>query len=269
MRSPLTNVLRWGWAATGASAGVWDDEGYQAITARLVQVVRDAGALAQLPLHLSSLVVATSWTGDFEDAMSLVAEIESVSGVTGTQLPASATMRLLALQGTEAKASATIARAIEQAEAGGPGMGASWAHWAAAVLYNGLARYADAAVAAQQASATSFDPWAGMWALPELVEGAARSGDMALARDALRRLDEAVGSCKTEWARGAYARARALVTKGDTADESYREAIDRLSRTRLRPELARAHLLYGEWLRSEDRRSDARKHLRVAHEEFS
>jgi DNA-binding NarL/FixJ family response regulator len=92
---------------------------------------------------------------------------------------------------------------------------------------------------------------------------------LALARDALRRLDEAVGSCKTEWARGTQARARALVTKGDTADELYREAIDRLSRTRLRPELARAHLLYGEWLRGEDRRSDARKHLRVAHEEFS
>jgi DNA-binding CsgD family transcriptional regulator/tetratricopeptide (TPR) repeat protein len=265
----VDDVLRWGWAATGASAGVWDDEGYQAITARLVQLVRDAGALAQLPLHLSALVVATSWTGDFEDAMSLVAEIESVSGVTGTQLPASATMRLLALQGTEAKASAAIRRAIEQAESGGPGMGASWAHWAAAVLYNGLGRHADAAAAAQQASATSFDPWAGMWALPELVEGAARSGDMALARDALRRLDEAVGSCKTEWARGTHARARALVTKGDTADELYREAIDRLSRTRLRPELARAHLLYGEWLRGEDRRSDARKHLRVAHEEFS
>jgi ATP/maltotriose-dependent transcriptional regulator MalT len=105
-----------------------------------------------------------------------------------------------------------------------------------------------------------------MWVLPELVEAAVRAGEAELARDALERLAETTQPCRTEFALGIEARCRALLSDGAAADDLYREAIERLRRTRLRPELARAHLLYGEWLRRENRRVAAREQLRTAHE---
>ena len=162
-----------------------------------------------------------------------------------------------------------IEATIQQAGAGALGMAATNAHWAAAVLYNGLARYQEAASAAQQATSNTFEPWISMWALPELVEAAARAGDAELARDALERLTDTTQPSGTDWALGVEARSRALVSDGAAADDLYREAIQRLSRTQLRPELARAHLLYGEWLRREGRRLDAREQLRTAHDLFT
>jgi DNA-binding CsgD family transcriptional regulator/tetratricopeptide (TPR) repeat protein len=262
---PVEDVLRWGWMATAASAVVWDDEGMDAIYARQVQLVRDAGALAQLPIHLSALGLARAWIGDFAGAAALVAESEGVSAATGNRFPPYMALRLRALQGSEAEASAPIASTIEQAVAGGQGMAATTAYWAAAVLYNGLARYEEAASAAQQATSDTFNPWISMWALPELVEAAARTGEAELARDALGRLAETTQPSGTEWALGVEARSRALLSDGEAAEERYREAIDRLGRTRLRPELARAQLLYGEWLRRQGRRVDAREQLRTAH----
>jgi ATP/maltotriose-dependent transcriptional regulator MalT len=135
-------------------------------------------------------------------------------------------------------------------------------------LYNGLARYDDAASAAVQAGSNPLDPWTTTWVLPELVEAAAREGDAELARDALMRLSDTTQPCGTDLALGIESRCRALLRDGVTAEGSYREAIDHLSRTRIRPELARAHLLYGEWLRRESRRLDARKQLRTAHKMF-
>ena len=143
------------------------------------------------------------------------------------------------------------------------------AHWAAAVPYNGLARYEEAASAARQATSNTFEPWVSTFALPELVEAAVRGGDIELARDALGRLAESTQPCGNDWALGIDARCRALLTDGAAGDALYREAIERLSRTRLRPELARAHLLYGEWLRRENRRVDAREQLRAAHKMFA
>ena len=150
----------------------------------------------------------------------------------------------------------------------GQGSVVSMALWAAAVLYNGLARYEKAASPARQATSNTFEPWISVWALPELLEAAARAGDTELARDALERLAETTQPAGTDWALGIEARCRALLSEGAGADELYREAIDRLSRTRLRPELARAHLLYGEWLRRENRRVDARAQLGAAHDQF-
>jgi ATP/maltotriose-dependent transcriptional regulator MalT len=175
-------------------------------------------------------------------------------------------LRLLTLQGREAEASVAIASVIEQAGTGGQGLAVAWAHWAAAVLYNGLARYQEAASAARRATSDTLNPWMSMWALPELVEAAARIGDTGFARDALGRLAETTQPVGTDVALGIEARCRALLSDGAAADDAYREAIDRLSRTRLRPELARAHLLYGEWLRRQGRRLDAREQLRTAHE---
>ena len=261
---PVEDVLRWGWMTVGASAAVWDHEGWLASCARQVQVVRDAGALAALPIHLTYLGMAIVWTGDFAGAASLITEIDSVAAVTGSRFPPYTLLRLRALQGREGEASAAIAAAIGQF--GGQGTTALRAYWAAAVLYNGLARYEEAASAARRATTDALNHWIPTWVLPELVEAAARGGDAELARDALDRLAEATQPCGTEFALGIEARCRALLSAGPAADELYREAIERLRRTRLRPELARAHLLYGEWLRRENRRVDARDQLRTAHE---
>jgi ATP/maltotriose-dependent transcriptional regulator MalT len=193
-----------------------------------------------------------------------VAEIESVAAVTGSRFPPYTLLRLRALQGREAEASAAIASAIEQF--GGQGMTATRAYWAAAVLHNGLGRYEEAAQAARQATTNALNHWIPTWVLPELVEAAARLGDAELARDALERLAKTTQPCRTEFALGIEARCRALLSDGAAADDLYREAIERLRRTRLRPEVARAHLLYGEWLRRENRRVDAREQLRTAHE---
>jgi ATP/maltotriose-dependent transcriptional regulator MalT len=162
-----------------------------------------------------------------------------------------------------------IEAAIQQATAGGQGLAVMAAHWAAAVLYNGLARYEEAASAAREVTTNAIDPWQSMFALPELVEAAARVGDTELARDALERLEETTQPARTDLALGIEARCRALLTDGDNADLLYREAIERLGRTQRRPELARAHLLYGEWLRREGRRADSREQLRAAHDMFN
>ena len=261
----MKDVLLWGWIAASASALLWDIEGMRANSAREVRLLRDAGALAALPSSLSNLAIATAWMGDFAGAASLIAETDSVAAATGSRQAPYALLRLLALQGREAEAAAPIASAIELAAPGGQGMASAWAHWAAAVLYNGLARYEEAASAARQAASDPLNWWS-MWVLPELVEAAVRAGEAELARDALERLAETTQPCRTEFALGIEARCRALLSDGAAADELYREAIERLRRTRLRPELARAHLLYGEWLRRENRRVDAREQLRTAHE---
>jgi DNA-binding CsgD family transcriptional regulator/tetratricopeptide (TPR) repeat protein len=261
---PAQDVLRWGWMAAGASAAVWDDEGLLASCVRQVQLLRDAGALAALPIHLTYLAMATLWTGDFAGAASLIAEVDGVAAATGSRFPPYALLRLRGLQGREGEASAAIASAIELF--GGQGMTATRADWATAVLFNGLGRYHEAASAARRATTDAPNHWIFMWILPELVEAAARAGDAELARDALERLARTTQPCGTGFGLGIEARCRALLSSGTEADGLYRESIERLSRTRLRPELARAHLVYGEWLRRENRRVDARTQLRAAHE---
>ena len=260
---PVEDVVRWGWMAPAASNAVWDNDGAHAISARQVQLIRDAGALAELPLYLSALGLASAWMGDFAGAASNVAEADSVAAATGSHFAPYTLLRLRALQGREAEASA----AIEQAAAGGPSA-ALYAQWAAAVLYNGLARYEAAAWSARQATSNTFEYWVSVWALPELVEAAMHVGDAELARDALERLAETTQPAGTDFALGIETRSRALLSDGTAANDLYREAIERFSRTRLRPELARAHLLYGEWLRREGRRVDAREQLRTAHHLF-
>jgi DNA-binding CsgD family transcriptional regulator/tetratricopeptide (TPR) repeat protein len=265
---PVEDVLLWGWIAPSASALLWDIEGMRASAAREVRLLRDAGALAALPPSLTNLGIATAWMGDFAGAASLIAESDSVAAATGSRQAPYALLRLLAMQGREAEATATIASAIEQAAPGEQGHTAAWAHWAAAVLYNGLARYEAAASAARQATADPRNWWS-MWVLPELVEAAVREGEAEPARDALERLAETTQPCGTDFALGIEARSRALLSDGAAADDLYREAIDRLRRAQLRPELARAHLLYGERLRRQGRRVDAREQLRTAHAMFA
>jgi DNA-binding CsgD family transcriptional regulator len=266
---PAEDVLHWGVLAGTASTAVWDSDGSSAILERQAQIVRDAGALAELPIHLSALAADKAWIGDFASAGILIAESDGVAAVTGSEIQTFAALRLRALQGKEAETSALIETTIEQADARGHGEAAKMAHWAAAVLYNGLARYDDAVSAASEAIANAIGPWTSIWALPELVEAAARRGDPELARDALERLAETTRPAGTDFALGIEARSRALLSDGAAAEDLYREALDRLSRTRLRPELARAHLLFGEWLRHEHRLRDAREQLQTAHDMFA
>ena len=265
---PIEDVLRWGWMAPAASALVWDFDAMHAIAERMVQLVRGAGALANLPTYLAQVGITTTWMGDFEGAALVVAESDSVAAATGSRIAPYTLLRLRALQGDGAEASATIAKATELAAAAGQGMATAWASWAAATLENGLGHYAEAAAAAQKATSDSLNPWMAMWSLPELVEAAARTGQIPLATDALARLSETTRPVGNDSSLGIEARSRALLNEGDLAEELYREAIDRLGRTRLRPELARAHLVYGEWLRREGRRVDARAQLREAHHLF-
>jgi DNA-binding CsgD family transcriptional regulator len=261
---PVEDVLRWGWMAVGAHNALWDCDGWYAVAARNVQVVRDAGELAALPTHLTYLGMATAWIGDFASTESLIAEIDSAAAVTGSRLPPYALLRLRALQGREDETAAAIERC------GGQGTTAPRALWATAVLNNGLARYAQAASAARLAvSEAALNHWVFVWMLPELVEAAVRIGDIGLAREAHLRLAQAAQPYESDFPLGIEARCRALLSDGEAADGMYREAIERLSRTQLRPEAARARLLYGEWLRRENHRAAAREQLRAAHEMLS
>jgi ATP/maltotriose-dependent transcriptional regulator MalT len=184
--------------------------------------------------------------------------------MTGSRTAPLTAMMLAALRGRQAEAAPLIEATL--AEAGGQGIAVAYAHWAAAILHNGLGRYADALAAARQASEDLTALPVAMWALPELIEAAGRGGDAGLARDALKQLAEITQSCDNDSALGIEARCRALLSDGADADDLYREAIDRLSRAELRPELARTRLLYGEWLRREGRRVAAREQLRAAHD---
>ncbi|GAA4203094.1 AAA family ATPase [Microbispora amethystogenes] len=264
---PAADVLRWGWVATGASAAIWDHEAMLAIYTRQVQVVRDAGALRELPYHLSTLAYALSWAGDFEGAAAVIAEGDTIAAATGNPLPPYPALRLLSLRGRESETVAMVSATIEASAASGFGMGITGAQWAAAVLYNGLARYPEAVHAAQSTPHIS-EPWLSTWMLPELAEAASRAGEADLARDAFERLAEATRPFSTDFARGLEARTRALVVDGPDTEDLYREAVERLSSAGLRPELARAHLLYGEWLRRESRRAEARDRLRTAYGMF-
>ncbi len=245
---------------------MWDLESLGAVIARQVELARGAGALAVLPIALNGQGAAVTWCGNLTAATSLIAEAQAVAEATGTHVVPYAAMLLEAFRGREAEALALIKATIKDALAGGEGLGVPYAGWMAAVLYNGLGRYEDALAAAQQASQDTSEPVVFAWALPELIEAAIRSGKPRLAAEALERLAETTKESEADWAAGIEARSRALLNDGQVAEGLYHEAIDRLGRTPLRPDLARAHLLYGEWLRRENRRVDARQQLRGAHE---
>jgi DNA-binding CsgD family transcriptional regulator len=185
---------------------------------------------------------------------------------TGTQLAPYAELGLAALGGRQAEAAALIEANIRDVNLRGEGIGIAVAEWANAVLNNGLGSYEKAMQAAQRATAHSVEMVIPTWAAVELVEAAARSGRNDVAADALRRLAERTTPSGTDWARGVEARSRALLSEDDTAGRLYLESIERLGRSRVRVDLARAHLLYGEWLRRRRRRVDAREQLRIAHD---
>ena len=258
--------LRWLWLASSDAAELWDDEGWAVLSARHVDMARAVGALSVLPLTLHSRAVAHVLAGELDDAASLVAELDAVQQATGTALAPYAALALAAWRGHEQQVVDLIEATLDEVVARGEGIGVLITQWARAVLANGLGRYDEAVLAAREAAEHPNDPAPASWGLSELVEAAARSGRPELAADAFARLEAITRAGGTDWALGVQARAHALLNDGDAAERLYREAIERLGRTRLRGELARARLLYGEWLRRTGRRVDAREQLRAAYE---
>jgi DNA-binding CsgD family transcriptional regulator len=228
-----------------------------------------SGALGELPLALTQRVFVHLLAGELGVAASLVSEIEAATEATATSLGPYGAVGLLALRGREAEAISLIDRSRAEITRRGEGIGLSVLDWALAVLYNGLGRYEEARAAALRVVAHPHELGTSNWSMAELIEAAVRAGDPTLAADTLRRLVEMTQASGTDWALGIASRSAALVADGARAEELYVEAIDRLGRTRMLVDLARAHLVYGEWLRRERRRLDARAHVRIAHDSFS
>jgi DNA-binding CsgD family transcriptional regulator len=259
--------LRWLWLACVGAVDLWDDESWYLLSTRHLQLARDAGALSELPIALISRICVHVWAGEFAAAASLNNEVEGVNEVTGSHLAPYGALALAAWRGHEAEAAELIEASMQELVDRGEGQGLGLIDWTRAVLYNGIGRYEDALDAAQQAGEHPEElPFA--WGLVELIEAATRTGKTARAAEALERLSETTRASGTEWALGIEVRSRALLSQGDAAERLYREAIDRLGRTRVRVELARAHLLFGEWLRRQRQRIEARTYLRTALEMF-
>ncbi|GAA1680715.1 helix-turn-helix transcriptional regulator [Mycolicibacterium murale] len=259
---------RWVFLAGTAAHFGCDDTSLDMLTSRHVDDARATGALSDVPLALSARAIALVFFGDLDGAAAVVDELQAAMEATGSRLAPYAELGVAAMQGHRDRAAALIESTVTEVTARGEGNGLTVARWAEAVLHNGHGDYRSALIAAQQA--TDFPPELGAsnWSLPELIEAAARTGAGEVAAEALGRLDQMAAACATPWALGLAARSRALTIDGDAAERCYREAIDQLSRTRVRAELARAHLVYGEWLRRERRRSEARTQLRTAHAMF-
>ena len=260
-------TVRW-WQAPLAAALVWDYENADVLSARQAQIARDLGALTDVPIGLNMRAFVHLFAGEFSEAGALAAEAHSVSEATTSSMAPYAAVALASFQGREAEAAALSEAATNDAQRRGEGNALTFFQWATAVLYNGLGRYDDALAAAQQAGNSPLVHFYVGWTLTELVEAAARSGKRERATQALSRLAEHTSACGTNWALGSEACCRALVSRGDAAERCYREAIERLGGTQLRWSLARARLVYGEWLRRQRRRRDARDQLRAAYQAF-
>jgi DNA-binding CsgD family transcriptional regulator len=262
--------LRWLWLAGRAAGFIWDYEGWDSLTRRQIRTARELGALAHLPLASSTRVGVHLFAGETQAAASLVEEADALAKATyGRIVPPYGALALAAFSGREDDAMRLVRTASEDFVARGEGMGLTVSQWVTAVLYNGLGRYEEAFAAADKATEDPRELWFSTFAAVELIEAASRSGRSDRAAETLELLSKSTQVGGTPWALGVEARSRAVVSHGEQAEALYREAIDRLEPTRLRFDLARTHLLYGEWLRRERRRQDAREELRVAHELFS
>ena len=260
--------LRWLWLAGRVAQDLWDDESWEVLCTQHVRLARQTGALAVLPIALRSRIFQHGLWGEVDEGAALTGEAETVSAAIGTQLAAYGTVALAALQGREAETAELAEATLDDVESRGEGMGVGISHFTSALLYNGLGRYPDALVEAERACEHE-DLGVISWALTELIEAAARCGRDEVATAALERLSLTAQAAGTDWALGVQARSRALASDDDVAEDLYREAIDRLTRTRVRVELARSHLVYGEWLRRARRRVEAREQLRTAFEMLS
>ncbi|RVX41511.1 regulatory LuxR family protein [Nonomuraea polychroma] len=266
---------RWLWAAHIIAVALWDDRSSRELADRHVRLVRDTGALALLPLAWCTRLIRLTFEGELDEAASVNEEIQTLVAATGVRTcfgyhgPGGGALAVAAWRGQQAETEHLADALMSEAASHGEGSTVSVSQWLRAVLHNGLGRHEEARAAAERACAYHPSPGAAAhWAPAELVEAAVYSGERELAARALEQLVATTQASGTDWALGVEARSRALLSQGDEAEDLYRAAIDRLRRTRMRVDLARSHLVYGEWLRRERRRLDAREQLRTAYELF-
>jgi DNA-binding CsgD family transcriptional regulator len=264
-----TGGFRWLWLAEEAAQELWDHDIWLEFANRQLQLVRDGGALTVLPLAFSAVIVAQIYAGELAAAAALIDEVTIATEATGSRLAPYGALILAAWQGKERDLLALVDATLTEVVPRGEGIGVTTCHWVTALLRNGLGQYEEALAAAQLV----IEPprrldWPLNVTLPEFIEAAVRSGHPLPARHALARLTEITRPSDADWGLGIEARCRALLSEPAAAEPLYQEAIDRLGRTRVRGEHARAHLVYGEWLRREGRRVDARTQLRIAYDSF-
>jgi DNA-binding CsgD family transcriptional regulator len=257
--------VRWPGFARAAALDLFDDEACDALATRSVELAREQGALGALPLALDYLALLRTFEGALDVAAAILEESDAIADATGAARIGAARLTLCGLRGDEAAVAELVAAAESVTPVRGGGILFTFGEHARALLYNGLGRY-EAALPLAESAGTRLELTVSTWSLPELVEAAARSGRSQTAAEALERLTERTQAAGTNLALGIEARSRALLAAGAAADELFHEAVERLSRSRFAPDQARAHLLYGEWLRREGRRVDAREQLRAAHD---
>jgi len=248
-----------------STVDLWDDESWYVLAGRNVTLARESGALTALQFALNARIVADAFMGELTEGSSLLAELRAVCEATGSYVPPYSPLALVTWRGREAEVSRLAERTTEAVLQRGETLGLSAARWAIAVLYNGLGRHEEALAAAERAG-EHHDIGFSDWSLAELILAAVRCGKPERAAGALEQFAAKARDSGSDWALGIAARSRALLSEGETAEDCYRESIDRLGRTRIRVELARSHLLYGEWLRHERRHGEAREQLRAAHQ---
>jgi DNA-binding CsgD family transcriptional regulator len=258
---------RWLWFASYVALYMWDDASWSALSTRHLDLVRQTGELSALPFVLSNRSSVYTSIGELRTAAILEEELRAATEATGIAAVPYGQLSLAALRGDEAEFAELIRTAVGEAEARGEGVALTVAEFMSGTLYNGLGRYEDA-LAAVVPSEPFYTEGAAIWAFTELIEAAVRLGQPERARSAFEHVEETTRAAGTDWALGIEARLRALLSDGDEAEELYKDAVTRLGRTSIRVQLARTHLLYGEWLRRERRRLDAREELRTAHELF-
>jgi DNA-binding CsgD family transcriptional regulator len=263
------NEMRWMFVACVAAARIWDLDRLMSLASRYITLARDTGALTEIPLALSCEISPLLFTGRFGEAAVEINEMAAVIDAMGTNVTPYGELSLAAMRGRRHDFQTLRDAAVTNAQQRGEGVGLTVVAWATALLENGYGNYPEAVRAGRDATAYACDCTSSGWALVELVEAAARAGEADVARDAFHRLAEMTTPSGTDWGLGVQARSQALLSAGDEAERLYLEALDRLARAGLQPDLARAHLLYGEWLRRQRRRIDARTHLHAADELFA
>ncbi len=260
---------RWLWLGCALACHLWDDESWYMLSDRFLRIVRHTGALSELPHAVNTRATILLFCGEVSAAASLIDEGLSVQEATEISAAPYASLALAAWQGRADPARAMIDRAIRESASRGEGWGVSFGEYTRALLCNGLGRYDEALIAAGRVRDHSQNRAGVDLGLPELIEAAWQTGRLDLATDALDQVSRKAQASGTGWALGIEARSRALLSEGDVAEDCFLEAIKQLSRTRVRGELARSHLLYGQWLRQTGRRADARSELAVAYELLS
>ena len=263
------DALRWLWLACRVARALGDDASWDELTDRQVRLARERGALSLLPIALVERFGVQLFLGDLGAAQSLVTEAEAVVEASGSHLAPQGAIALAAWRGSDREVSDLIEAGRHEVVRRGEGLWLIATGWASAVLFNSLGRYEEALAVSEQAGEDPDELGVSTWVPTEFIEAAVRAGQPERAAAPLRRLQEISRASGSDWVLGVEARSRALLSEGDEAERLYREAIDRLGRTRVKVALARAQLLYGEWLRRQGRRVEAREQLRTAHEAYA